>query len=145
MKKLLAVFIVFYVVFMGTVLVYGFIKKQQLESRVESTDSQNQNQSQPADSTTNSATTPAPSVPAPKTISVAEVAMHNKAANCWIIISGKAYNVTNFLDQHPGGADVIIPFCGKEATNAFNSQGGRGRHSSSAKALLNDYLIGTVQ
>ena len=145
MKKLLAVFIVLYIVFMGSVLVYGFIKKQQLESKVESTDSQNQTQSQPADTQTNSNTTPAQSAPAPKTISVSEVATHNKAANCWIIISGKAYNITNFLDQHPGGADVIIPFCGKDATNAFNTQGGRGRHSSSAKALLNDYFIGTVQ
>jgi cytochrome b involved in lipid metabolism len=142
MKKLATVFVIIYILFIGTVFVYGFIKKQQLENKVVPPADQTQTtQTTPADSSSNSN-----SAPAPKTITVAEVATHNKAANCWIIISGNAYNVTNFLDQHPGGIDVILPFCGKDATQAFNTQGGRRRgHSSSANTMLQDFLIGPVQ
>lgn len=39
-----------------------------------------------------------------------EVAKHNSAADCWIIIQGSVYSVTPYLNLHPGGSDRIIPF-----------------------------------
>lgn len=74
-----------------------------------------------------------------------EISSHNNAQNCWLIISGNVYNVTNYLSAHPGGVNVVVPFCGKEATNAFNTKGGSGsNHSNYANSLLNNYLIGKV-
>ncbi len=63
----------------------------------------------------------------------------------WIIISKSVYNVTEFIPKHPGGAERIIALCGKDATEAFDTQDGEGSHSSTADSLKQDYLIGSLQ
>ncbi len=78
------------------------------------------------------------------TLTVSEAAKHNTAQDCWLIISNKVYDVTNFLSSHPGGAGTIIPFCGQEATMAFDTKDGRGVHSQTANALLASYYIGDI-
>lgn len=80
----------------------------------------------------------------PVNLSVQEVAKHFSASDCWLIISGKVYNVTSFLGQHPGGAQAIIDYCGQDATVAFDTQGGRGSHSPSARLLLGSFLLGNL-
>jgi cytochrome b involved in lipid metabolism len=55
-----------------------------------------------------------------KLFSEAEVAKHNTDADCWVIVGGMVFDVTNFLDDHPGGKASIIPFAGKDATEAFD-------------------------
>jgi len=42
-----------------------------------------------------------------------EVAKHNSKESCWVIISGQVYDVTEYLDDHPGGAKAILRFAGK--------------------------------
>lgn len=77
--------------------------------------------------------------------SAADVSGHNTSSNCWLIISGKVYNVTSYLTSHPGGVSVVTPYCGKDATNAFATRGGRGsNHSNFAYNLLNQYFIGNL-
>ncbi|PFH62689.1 hypothetical protein XA68_12367 [Ophiocordyceps unilateralis] len=49
-----------------------------------------------------------------------EIAKHNSAESCWVIIHGKAYDVTDFLPEHPGGQNVILEHAGKDATEEFN-------------------------
>ncbi|ODV94884.1 hypothetical protein PACTADRAFT_50736 [Pachysolen tannophilus NRRL Y-2460] len=51
---------------------------------------------------------------------VEEVKTHDNEEDCWIIIHGKAYNVTDFLDEHPGGKDIILKYAGRDATKAFD-------------------------
>lgn len=49
-----------------------------------------------------------------------EVAKHNSRESCWVIISGKVYDVTDFLDEHPGGASIILQYGGKDATEEYD-------------------------
>ena len=72
------------------------------------------------------------------------VAGHNNPSDCWIIISNKVYSVTNYLSRHPGGENRIIPFCGKDATSAFNSKGGGDGHSSFAVEQLGGLFVGNL-
>ncbi|KAL1917337.1 uncharacterized protein VTP21DRAFT_4993 [Calcarisporiella thermophila] len=53
-------------------------------------------------------------------ISAAEVAKHNQQGDCWVIIHGKVYDLTNFLPDHPGGVKVITRWAGHDATEAFD-------------------------
>lgn len=79
-------------------------------------------------------------------LSAKNVSLHNNPSDCWVIIEGKVYNVTDYLADHPGGEDQIIPYCGKDATDAFKTRGGRKEnHSNSAKLILENYLIGPVK
>lgn len=75
-----------------------------------------------------------------------EVAQHNKVSDCWLIISGQVYDVSSYMDQHPGLAETIIPSCGSEASEAFATKGGTSKdHSGRAYALLKNYLIGSLK
>ncbi|MFA4931034.1 MAG: cytochrome b5-like heme/steroid binding domain-containing protein [Patescibacteria group bacterium] len=51
-----------------------------------------------------------------------EVAGHNLANDCWVIIKDKVYDVTDFIAVHPGGPEAIIPNCGTEATTVFTTR-----------------------
>uniref|UniRef100_A0A0N4ZE64 (3R)-3-hydroxyacyl-CoA dehydrogenase n=1 Tax=Parastrongyloides trichosuri TaxID=131310 RepID=A0A0N4ZE64_PARTI len=75
-----------------------------------------------------------------KEYSSSEVALHNSKDSCWIILNDKVYDVTKFLEEHPGGGEVILEQGGGDATEAFNDVG----HSSDAKEMAKEYLIGTL-
>ncbi|MCJ1243173.1 Cytochrome b2, mitochondrial precursor [Trapelia coarctata] len=49
-----------------------------------------------------------------------EVAKHNNAKSCWVIIHGKAYDVTEFMPEHPGGSKIILKYAGKDATETYD-------------------------
>ncbi|KZT00571.1 cytochrome b5 [Laetiporus sulphureus 93-53] len=51
--------------------------------------------------------------------SLQQVAQHNTASSCWIIIENKVYDVTEFLPIHPGGVRLLLNFAGRDATAAF--------------------------
>lgn len=57
-----------------------------------------------------------------KIISPQELSKHNKVEDCWIAIDGKVYDVTSFLETHPGGVARIIKYAGTDATKAFQKQ-----------------------
>ncbi|KAL9437033.1 hypothetical protein AB3S75_022971 [Citrus x aurantiifolia] len=76
----------------------------------------------------------------PKIHQFEEVATHNKTKDCWLIISGKVYDVSSFMDDHPGGDEVLISATGKDATNDFEDVG----HSDSAREMMDKYYIGDI-
>ncbi len=41
-----------------------------------------------------------------------EISKHTSDDDCWIVIHGKVYNVTDFLDAHPGGPEYLTDFSG---------------------------------
>lgn len=50
-----------------------------------------------------------------------EVAKNNMVQSLWFIIDSKVYDVTDFLDAHPGGEAVLKQVAGQDATEAFYS------------------------
>ncbi|KAI9497404.1 FMN-dependent dehydrogenase-domain-containing protein [Zychaea mexicana] len=54
-----------------------------------------------------------------RTISLQEVAQHNKKDDAWVILHGRVYDLTSFLPDHPGGQKIIMKYAGKDGTKAF--------------------------
>lgn len=50
-----------------------------------------------------------------------ELAQNNTKDSCWIAIDGTVWDVTSFLDQHPGGAGLILKLAGQDATEAYST------------------------
>jgi hypothetical protein len=78
------------------------------------------------------------------TLSLSEIAKHDDKNSCWIIVGEKVYDMTAYLDYHPGGADTILPYCGRDATYGFDTKGKDKPHSPNAAALLDKFYIGEV-
>ncbi|ORZ02043.1 acyl-CoA dehydrogenase/oxidase [Lobosporangium transversale] len=53
--------------------------------------------------------------------SVSQVASHNSENDCWIIVHDKVYDVSNFLNEHPGGKKIILKNAGTDATKQFDA------------------------
>eukprot|EP01062_Namystynia_karyoxenos_P062510 TRINITY_DN55402_c0_g1_i1.p2 TRINITY_DN55402_c0_g1~~TRINITY_DN55402_c0_g1_i1.p2 ORF type:complete len:128 (+),score=37.60 TRINITY_DN55402_c0_g1_i1:81-464(+) len=72
-----------------------------------------------------------------------EVARHNTRSDCWIVLHGKVLDVTQWLEEHPGGADIILDNAGTDSTKIFHNHMG-GDHTEAAQKLTEKYVIGTV-
>jgi len=76
--------------------------------------------------------------------SIEDIKKHNNENDCWLLIDGRVYDVTSYVEKHPGGK-VIADYCGKDATEAFNTKGGRGfPHKPVAKEILKNFYIGDL-
>ena len=51
--------------------------------------------------------------------SIEEVAFHNNENDAWIIINNDVYDITDFLDEHPGGKMILMSVLGEDATELF--------------------------
>lgn len=91
--------------------------------------------------TTKTTTTTATTTSASSTITAAEVAKHNSASDCWIVIDNKVLKVTSYLRIHPGGPGTMVPYCGKDASSAYHDE---VKHGNNANQLLGDFLIGVL-
>lgn len=74
-----------------------------------------------------------------KTYTMAQVNKHNSEESAWIVVDGKVYDATPYLDDHPGGAASIVMNAGGDATEDFNAI-----HSSAAHKMLEEYYIGEL-
>eukprot|EP00933_Yihiella_yeosuensis_P045475 TRINITY_DN4085_c0_g1_i1.p1 TRINITY_DN4085_c0_g1~~TRINITY_DN4085_c0_g1_i1.p1 ORF type:complete len:512 (+),score=164.96 TRINITY_DN4085_c0_g1_i1:79-1614(+) len=57
---------------------------------------------------------------ADKTLTMDEVAKHNTKEDCWVVLYGKAYDLSKFAKVHPGGAKLITDAAGMDATALFD-------------------------
>ncbi|KAI0096071.1 acyl-CoA dehydrogenase-like protein [Nemania sp. FL0031] len=74
-----------------------------------------------------------------KTFTRDEVAKHNTEDSVWFIVDSKVYDVSDFLDAHPGGETVLRQVAGQDATAAFYNL-----HRHEVLAKYEDLQIGTV-
>ena len=81
-----------------------------------------------------------------KTLTLAEVAAHDREDDCYLIIGNertggaKVYDVTKYLDEHPGGDAVLLELAGKYADDMFEDIG----HSTNARQQLKEFLVGNL-
>jgi cytochrome b involved in lipid metabolism len=65
-----------------------------------------------------------------------QVAAHADASSCWTTIGGGVYDLTSWVNQHPGGRAAILSLCGKDGTSAFEAQhGGQARPEEELASL----------
>jgi cytochrome b involved in lipid metabolism len=74
-------------------------------------------------------------------LSAQEVAKHNSASDCWSVVNGNVYNLTSYIQRHPGGQSALKNICGKDGSAAFANQ-----HSNQGKPnnVLQGFLIGAL-
>ncbi|NTV23144.1 MAG: hypothetical protein HGA85_02080 [Nanoarchaeota archaeon] len=62
-------------------------------------------------------------------ITLSILGQHNSRSDCWVGYKGKAYDVTSFLPEHPGGVDAIAKRCGTatEFEQAFIKKHGESK------------------
>lgn len=71
-----------------------------------------------------------------------DVAPHAEAEDCWTIINGEVYDVSEYTDQH---SPAILEACGRDGTSLFESRPSIGTpHPASAKTKLDNYKIGIL-
>ena len=90
---------------------------------------------------TSSAVTNSPGTTTSSVYTMAQVAQHNSQASCWTAINGNVYDLTSWINQHPGGPGHILALCGVDGSAAFNAQhGGQARPAQE----LASFLIGAL-
>ena len=97
-----------------------------------------------AASSTPAATPTASPVPAPTKVgyTMAQVRANDSASSCWSLIGGSVYDLTRWINSHPGGSGAIVGICGRDGTASFNSRHGG---QSSPKSTLASYLLGPLE
>lgn len=78
--------------------------------------------------------------------SLKEVEEHNTSSSSqseksvWLVIHDQVFDVTKFLDEHPGGEEILLEHAGQDSTEAFEDVG----HSTDAREMLKEYFIGEL-
>ncbi|KAF9093580.1 hypothetical protein BGX29_002200 [Mortierella sp. GBA35] len=80
-------------------------------------------------------------MPAKKTYTATELAKHTHKDSLLLAIHGKVYDVSGFIDEHPGGEEVLLDEAGKDATESFEDVG----HSDEARDIMSKLYVGEYQ
>ncbi|GME65711.1 Major facilitator superfamily [Neofusicoccum parvum] len=70
-----------------------------------------------------------------------DVSKHNTKDDLYIVVNDKVYSCSSFLQEHPGGEEVLLGIAGQDASDAFKDIG----HSDEAHENLNNLLVGTLK
>merc|ERR1712098_443317 len=74
-------------------------------------------------------------------LTFAEVSKHNSKKDLYLVIHDKVYNASSFVDEHPGGEEVLLDVGGQDASEAFEDVG----HSDEAREILEGLLVGELK
>lgn len=69
-----------------------------------------------------------------------EIQKHKDSKSTWVILHHKVYDLTKFLEEHPGGEEVLREQAGGDATENFEDVG----HSTDARELSKTFIIGEL-
>lgn len=76
-----------------------------------------------------------------KTYTMTEVKQHAKASSCWSAIDRKVYDLTDWVNHHPGGRARILSLCGKDGTASFHGEHGK---EAEPNKTLRGFLLGPL-
>ncbi|CZT25301.1 probable cytochrome b5 [Ramularia collo-cygni] len=76
-----------------------------------------------------------------KEFTFSDVAEHTSKKDLYMIVHDKVYDVGSFVDEHPGGEEVMLDVGGQDATEAFEDVG----HSDEAREILDGLLVGNLK
>lgn len=77
------------------------------------------------------------------TFTRAEVEKHNSKKSCYVTLGANVYDITDFLDSHPGGPELILDWAGKDITAILKDEDSH-THSETAYEVLDDSVVGFV-
>ncbi|CZR53891.1 related to cytochrome b5 [Phialocephala subalpina] len=69
-----------------------------------------------------------------------EIEAHKRDDDLWIVMHNKVYNLTSYLEEHPGGKELLQQLGGLDATEAFEEVG----HSDEARETVEAFLVGEI-
>jgi 4-hydroxysphinganine ceramide fatty acyl 2-hydroxylase len=72
-----------------------------------------------------------------------ELAKHNTNKSCYVTIGTRVFDVTDFIDSHPGGGELVLEYGGKDVTDILKDETSHF-HSEAAYEVLEDSFIGFV-
>ncbi|KAA1084505.1 hypothetical protein PGT21_029711 [Puccinia graminis f. sp. tritici] len=55
-----------------------------------------------------------------KELSAEEIKKHSNSSSCWIVIHKQAYDLTEFLPEHPGGQAILLKYAGMDASDVYD-------------------------
>jgi len=76
-----------------------------------------------------------------KTFTFSDVSEHTTKKDLYMVIHDKVYDTSSFVDEHPGGEEVLLDVGGQDATEAFEDVG----HSDEAREILERLLVGDLK
>jgi cytochrome b involved in lipid metabolism len=71
----------------------------------------------------------------------ADVSTHTTAVSCYSVIQGSVYDLTMWVNAHPGGKGAILSLCGIDGTEKFMNQHHGGKKFMD---ILSRFKIGTL-
>ncbi|KAJ5899577.1 hypothetical protein N7495_004321 [Penicillium taxi] len=76
-----------------------------------------------------------------KQLTFEEVSAHASKKDLYMVIHDKVYDVTSFVDEHPGGEEVLMDVAGVDGTEAFEDVG----HSDEAREILDGLFVASLK
>ena len=76
--------------------------------------------------------------------SIEEIQTHNTHKSLWVIIENNVYDMTSFLEEHPGGTKPLLKYAGTDVTAKFNSIKAH-KEIKDLPTFLDTLKIGTVK
>lgn len=77
------------------------------------------------------------------TFTRAEVEAHNSETSCYVTIDDAIYDITDFVESHPGGPELVLEYAGKDIKEILRDPLSH-THSESAYEILEETLVGFV-
>ncbi|CAG8891096.1 unnamed protein product [Penicillium egyptiacum] len=81
-----------------------------------------------------------------KLLSAQQISEHKTPEDCWVVVDKQVWDVTDFLEEHPGGSAIILKHAGRDATKAYSevhapSVMRNNLHPEKFKGVLDDSTI----